>query len=941
MNRLSGQIDHELAPLLDGGICTDPVMRALYSTAACIYRVVPLGVAFPRSEEDVVAILGFCSDRGIPVTARGAGSGVAGQSLGGGIVLDFTRYMNRILEIDRQGERVRVQPGVVFGILNGQLEPFKLQFPPDPSSGKFCTIGGMLANNSGGAHSVMYGTTSEYVLSTRMVLADGKEFVAGKRNLIADETDGIIKRTAEILGRNVSTISAKRPETTKNASGYNIWDAIENGNIDMARLVTGSEGTLGVFTEITLKVVPLPGVQATTLFCFGDLERMAMSAKEIRKANPSAIELIDRSLIDLLTGSGSSHLLEGLPEGNEAILLVEFSGRDLEEVEEKARLCVRDIEGLGLSESSRFAVDMGDQEKLWQIRDRASSIFRLQNFPAKPLRFIEDGAVSVEKLPEYIKRLRIVLDSLGLDAAIFGHAGDGNVHVNPRIDITRNNFREVIRQLAAEVAAIISDLNGTLTGEHGDGRLRTSFLPRMFGDLCETFREIKEVFDPRDILNPGIIVGNEDVEDITSNLRYGYSSVQTDPLLEREEVRREIDKCHGCGECRVYCPPFTGIGSEESTSRAKANLLREYLIGEIIRHETVDSPLFKEVMNLCYNCKLCPVECPTQVDIPWLSILARFVMHGREGFSLQDRFLMSSSEMSSIGLKMAGFTNSLLNSSLIRVMMEGITGVHRQRQLPLFDVSGRRALPGIEGEKKREKIVYFPGCYANYHSRGGELQSTLKVLSAMGYSVKLVEDGCCGIARLTIGDLEGFRERAADLVKKLAVAARENSEIVFSSPSCLMCVREEFPRYLEDEKARKISSQAVDILELLDGESVSVINDNQGVEDVEDVILQIPCHLKSNGTDQAFISIMKKLPGVRVSGVSNHCCGLAGTFGFRKERFDDSMKIGSFLFNDLEKRSGCQVVTPCGACKMQIEQGTGSKVTHPVQWVARYCIAET
>ena len=934
------RIERDLAPLIDGDIRTDSVTRALYSTAACIYRVVPRGVVFPRSRADVAAVLRFCSQRRLPVTARGAGSGVAGQSLGKGLVMDFTRYMNRILELNREAGWVRVEPGVVLGDLSRYLEPHGLVFPPDPSSGEFCTIGGMLANNSGGAHSVIYGTTDDNVSSISMLLPGGRELLACRYDLRDGASDEKIKAIADILKENEALISGGKPPTTKNASGYNIWDALGNGTIDLARLVVGSEGTLGVFTEARLKLVPLPRSRVTAMFCFASLEGMAESVKEIKADKPSTIELMDRSLIDILLASESSCLLKGLPEEKEAILLVEFSGEETEEVEEKARACLQKIEGSGLSEGYKLAVDREDQDELWEIRDRASSIFRLIHYPAKPLRFVEDGVVTVENLPEYIKRLREVLGSFGLRAAIFGHAGDGNVHVNPLIDLTRGDFREVIRNVADEVASIVKELGGTLSGEHGDGRLRSPFLPRLYGSgLCNVFSNIKRVFDPDCILNPGIIVGQEVDEDITENLRYGYAPVRDPFQFDLEEVKIEVDKCHGCGSCRVYCPPFTRLVTEESTARAKANLLREFLIGEIVSEDTVKDSSFKDVMCLCYNCRLCTTECPSQVDIPWLAIQARSTIGGRRGFSLQDRFLMSSGDFSPAALRVSGLSNGLLGNRLARGMMERTVGVHRDRSLPLFDRTRPDDLPsGIERDSGGN-IVYFPGCFAGYHSRGGEYRSSLALLHAMGYGVKVVDGKCCGVARLTIGDIEGFRERAAKLVERFDELSKNGEKIVFSSPSCLMCVREEYPRYLGSERVKEVASRAFDILELIDEEGDFLWKVGRAGSSREGVLLHVPCHLKSNGSGQSFLRVMANIPGVKVIDVSDRCCGLAGTFGLRKERFDLSMNIGATLFQELEDRY--EVITPCGACRMQIEQGTRAKVTHPVRLIARYCVSET
>jgi FAD/FMN-containing dehydrogenase/Fe-S oxidoreductase len=848
--------------------------------------------------------------------------------------------MDHIIELDAEEGWVRVEPGVVFETLNRYLESYDLVFPPDPSSGEFCTIGGMLANNSGGAHSVMYGTTEDYVLSTRMILPGGRGFLADRYDPRKDKCDEWTRAVADILESNNELITREKPRTTKNASGYNIWEAFDRGTVDMSRLVVGSEGTLGVFTEAKLKLVPLPRSQATAMFCFASLEEMAESVSEIKMTGASTIELLDRSLLDLLSCQESSKLLAGLPEEKEAVLLVEFSGQEIEQVEEKADACLHRVRDSGLSNGYKLAVDREDQDKLWEIRDRASSIFRLIHHPSKPLRFIEDGVVPVVNLPKYIKRLRDILDAHGMKATIFGHAGDGNVHVNPLVDLTRTDFRDVMRDVAREVVSTVKELGGALTGEHGDGRLRSPFLRQFYGDsLYDVFSGIKHVFDPDGILNPGIIVGREVELDITENLRYGYSPIRNPFPVDLEDVKIEADKCHGCGSCRVYCPPFTGLMTEEATARSKANLIREVLIGEVISDHIISDSSFKDVMGLCYNCKLCTMECPSQVDIPWLAILARSTSGRLKGFSLQDRFLMSSGDYSSTGRKVSNLSNILLRNRLTRGIMELTTGIHKDRRLPLFDGGVEDNFSSGTVGYTRGDIIYFPGCFASYHSRTGEYRSSLALLRALGYRVKVIDGICCGVARLTVGDLEGFKTRAGELIDRIDEVAQNGGKICFSSPSCLMCVREEYPRYLDGERAREVASRSFDILELIDEGGDLLWGSGEVDTGVEDVTLHVPCHLHTNGLRETFLRVMSNIPGVQVVDVNDRCCGLAGTFGLRKERFEQSMKIGMTLFRDLEKNH--EVITPCGACKMQIEQGSQSKVAHPVQLIAKQCITET
>ncbi len=773
-------LEKDLRRIVKGDVLCDDVSRALYSTAACIFQIVPAGVVVPRDRDDVVRVVRYAAERGLPLTPRGGGTGLAGQTLGEGLILDFSKYMNRILETQQVQSWVRVQPGVVLGDLNRHLRRFGLWFPPDPSSGDVATLGGMIANNAAGSRTVKYGSTRDYVLGLDCVLDDGSRSGEARWKEIE-------RRVAALVAEHRGRIGRARPNVLKNSSGYHLYDAA----FDMNRLIVGSEGTLAIVAEAKLKVVRRPAEVALLRMYFDDLEKTNCAVQALRPLGPSTLEVIDKTMIDLVRGS-AMEVTRDLPEGLQTILLCEFDGERREEVmalADKAR-------GLmGEAIETRIAAG-ADAEALWKVRKAASPILDRMRGAVRSTRIIEDAAVHPDNMAAYVEGLKRILGRHGVKGIVFGHAGSGNFHVNVLMDPSDPGHHAKIRPICGDVADLVASLKGTLSGEHGDGILRAPYARKVFGDLWPLFEEVKRTFDPKGILNPGKKLRPADF-DFTQYmrpwLRPGFQRVAGSPFLPWAV---ELERCNGCGHCRTYCPVFREVPDEAAAPRGKAAAF----MGEMSGKYPADPARLREVADLCINCKLCLVLCPTRVDIPGACLEAKAFDVSERGLSFRDSLFVKARENSRKGVFWAPLSNWIMP------LAGKIAGVARA---PRFV----RA-PAVPSRKSDRKVLYYPGCFGDFHDPLGEKLSTIRVLERNGFEVVIPDYRCCGLPAMSLGARMEAVERAQHNVNLLS---GWDLPIVTSAPSCGLMLKMEVPQLLPYESARKVSERVVDVHDFLWG----------------------------------------------------------------------------------------------------------------------------
>ena len=945
MTALAATVDpravaRDLRARVEGEVLFDDLHRTLYSTAACIYEIRPLGAVVPRHEADVLAVLDYARRNGLPVTARGGGSGLAGQTLGRGIILDLSKHFRRIGEADGAAGTVRAQPGVVQARLNRSLRRQGLHFAPDPSSSAWCTLGGMVANNAGGSHTVSHGATRENVVSLRVALATGEviETRPVPRAALAavsgaDPHDRLAAGLLRIADTHRTVIEARQPRTRRNSSGYALREAA-NGSVDLARLLVGSEGTLGIVLEATLRVLPVAKAKATALVLFDDLEKAGAGVVTVLESAPSAVELLDRTFIEVIRAA-DRRLASGLPGGTEALLIVELEGDDPREVSDRLdRLDAALVGRLGLATEVRKAARPEETARIWAVRKAASPILSRLEGRQRNTRFIEDAAVDPGRLAEFVRRLRDLLKRHDLQAAIFGHAGDSNLHCNPLMNPKDPRDLLTMERVAEEFVDLVMDLGGSLSGEHGDGRLRTPFLRRAYGPLVDAFAEVKTLFDPQGILNPGIIV-HDGASRLTDDLRYGagYRRATTATRLDAEVWGREVEKCHGCGACRDYCPVAVETGDEAATARAKGNLLRAVISGRL-EASVVATDGFKEIMDLCVNCRLCHSECPTAIDIPGMAVLAKEIYVRQRGKRVADRLLTAAGPLLRAGSALAPLANAALGAPLLRRLTAPLTGLAARRRLQPF---ARRPLairmPSVDPEGR--KVAYFHGCFGGYQDLEGEGAAALELLEGLGCAVAVPPQECCGIAAITYGHLDDVRPAAERNVATFLDLLRRGYTPVYSAPSCGLALVEDYPRLLETPQSAVLARHVRDlhdyVLEILEGDAAARAR-------LRRVPLRLtyhnPCHLQARGLGDSVVRLLRLVPGVEVVPIGeDHCCGIAGTFGMKEAHFDQSMRMGRPLFDSIARAGTAVVATGCGTCKMQIEQGTSLRVVHPLKVV--------
>ncbi|MEA3224859.1 MAG: FAD-linked oxidase C-terminal domain-containing protein [Planctomycetota bacterium] len=939
------QIASDLAMIVRGDIHADILRRVAYSTDASIYRIVPECVVAPRDSGDVASVVKYARSRTIPVVARGAGTGLAGESLSAGIVIDMTRYMNRIIGADGDGQTVTCEPGVVLGDLNKYLAQFGRKIGPDPSSANRATVGGCVANNSTGSHSLQYGYISDFIEVVEAVLADGT--IVEFRN-DCDPRQALDPRVAAIAGNCFSVLAESEtiikdalPQSKRNRSGYNIAGICHDGKVDLVRLLAGSEGTLAVFTKLTLRTVALPAAKALLQLEFDSLERMAQAVPTIVDTGVSTCELMDGTLINLAFEALPEYH-DILPAGAAAVLLIEHTGDTPEQVSRKIE--ATDAAVGKMASGRTIFVEPQQQKRLWKARKDAGPLLYRKRSKKHPAEFMEDVSVDHNRLGDYISGLQKIGRQYDFAMSFFGHAGDGELHMRPFLDLSDPMDVDKMRAIANDVFSLAWSLGGSISGEHADGLVRAAFVRQQYGDeYYELLCRIKNIFDPDGLMNPGKIL-NDDPDIMVRNLRRAHKIMpeRTDSALHfgEDELALEIEQCYGCGLCLSreadmrMCPVFRALGEELGSSRAKANILQFWATGQLADKD-FESPQFRQFLDLCINCKACLQQCPSGVDISRLMVAARTEYVKRRGLRRPERMLSSNRYLSMFGSIFSPLSDVVMRQSISKSLLEKFTGIDKRRTMPVFNrgsflKAGRKYLASCEPiEEPIDKVAYFVDTYANYNDH--ELGfAVLKVLRHNKIEVILPEQLPAPLPAIVYGDVKRASKDLSYNVKHLAAAVRNGYKIICSEPSAALCLKQELRHFVAGEDAQLVSQNVYELFNYLsDLHTHNKLKAPKKSADGKFAYHQ-PCHLQ----DSATIRLLHELCGAEIVDLKAGCCGLAGTFGMQKKNYDLSSGISKSLKSALEAASIRNVLTECAACNMQIKHISDYLVTHPVKVLA-------
>jgi FAD/FMN-containing dehydrogenase/Fe-S oxidoreductase len=947
-----GRLADDLKGFFKGELHFDELTRALYSTDASIFQVQPLGVAVPRDEEDVQELVRYAMLHQLPLVPRGAGTGLAGEALGAGLVVDLSQHFRDIVEVGSTS--VRVQPGVTLSELNARLAKNGRRFAPDPASADTCTLGGMLATNASGARALKHGYTRDHVQAIRCVLDNGDAVSAGRES-IEPQANGsnnhwhdIVSTLAVLLEQSADLIRNNGPRTRFNRCGYVLGDVGQGPTLDLPRLLVGSEGTLALFTEATLGTVPLPGGKSLVLLGFGSLDSALRAVERTLPTRPSACELIDRRLLSLARASEASKVVALVPPEAEAVLLIEYEA-DTPREAHAAALELADH----LYRSDRLALyaepafEPEAIERLWQLREVAlPSLYSLRG-SAQPVPFIEDVAVPLEELPRYLHGVQEILKQHETTASFLVHAGAGQVHTRPFLNLDRAEDVARMTAIAEAVHALALDLGGTISTQHGTGLARTPWVARQYGALFPVLRQVKEIFDPVGIFNPGKIVGTDphlppwplritppaSAEPPSRRLRWNPG-----------DIRKEAASCNGCGQCRLdqpgqrMCPLYHAVHSESATPRAKANLLR-YLLQEKTEPRLFSSDDVRAVADLCVNCKMCAIECPAHVDIPKLMLEAKAANVEEHGLDRKNWFSARAETFASLGSAFAPIVNPLLNSPSFRWLLEKMLGVARERRLPRlaarpFLRRARRLGWSRKPRSGRPRVAYFVDLYANCVDPQ-IAEAVVAVLHHNGFDVYVPPDQCgCGMPALAQGDVDTAREAAEHNLRLLAEVAREGYTILCSEPTAALMLQHDYLDLVDDPDAKLVAAQTVEFTSFL----WNLHQQGRLRTDFAPLNLMlghhVPCHLKALHHPPAGPGLLSLIPGIRVHTIDVGCSGMAGTFGLRAENYQTSLAAGRQMVHELQRPRVLFGSTECGACRMQMEDGAGKRTLHPAQYLA-------
>ena len=953
----------DLQKRLAGEIRFDDMAKVLYSTDASIYEIEPLGVVIPRTADDVIAAVEVCARHGAAILPRGAGTSLCGQSIGRAVILDLSKYLNRVLEVNVEERWARVQPGVVLDELNAQLLPRGLWFAPDVSPSNRATLGGMIGNNSSGARSIVYGRTGEHVLEMSVVLSDGQTLAA--RSLSDADFARILTaetREAELcraLHRLVTThrgeILARYPKILRRVGGYGLDEFVNGKPFNLSRILVGSEGTLATTLDAKINLEPRPKASQVALMVvhYRTMTDALESTAEILRTGPTAIELADKYILDLtrksLEYARQMTFVQGDPG---ALLFVEYYGETREELTGKLDGLQARLTRQGIGTAFTRAVTPEEQQRIWKVRKAGMALLLGMIGDGKPIAGIEDTAVAPERLAEYLKRLDGIVRSHGAEAAYYGHASVGCIHVRPILDLKRDPEVEKLRAIAEQVSDLVMEFGGAMSAEHGDGLARSCWNEKLFGPtLYRAFRELKANFDPQGTMNPGKIV---DAPPMTANLRYGgkYKArqVQTFFRFAREGgFDRAVEMCNGAAVCKkklegTMCPSYMVTLEEEHSTRGRANALRAAINGRLPA-EALASPRLYEVLDLCLECKGCKAECPSNVDMAKLKYEFLAQYYARNGTPLRARLFANIEKLNQLGCACAPLSNWVAGSAPARWLFERLFGIHPKRQLPPFaretfprwfaQHNGRHGTRPATGLSTRGQVVLFSDTYTtyNYPALG---KAAVKVLEAAGFEVILADKKCCGRPMISKGLLRQARENAAYNVDRLYRYAEQGIPIVGLEPSCILTFRDEYPDLIDDPRAQQLAKGTFLIEEFLLGLHERGRLSLPLRSRATSILLHGHCHQKALVGSTPSLQVLRLLPEARVEEVDSGCCGMAGSFGYEKEHYEMSLAIGNRRLFPAIKAKGpeWEVVAAGVSCRQQIAHGTGRPAKHLVEVLA-------
>ncbi len=960
-------LNEELANLVEGEVRFDDYSRQLYATDASAYEVTPIGVVFPSSTADVSAVVEYCAEREIPVLPRGGGTSLAGQAVNEAVVLDFTRYMDRILDIDPDGRRARAQAGAVLAELNEALEPHRLKFAPDPSTANRSAIGGAVGNNTTGAHSLKYGTTDAYVEELEVVLADGTVTTLGEISLEEvrerADTDGDIEgrlyaEALRIIDEESEAVEEAFPSIKRNVSGYNLDVLVEQvraiaagerETINLAKLIVGSEGTLAVVTEVEVSLEPLPKTKAIGLLTYDSLVEAMEDVGSILEHDPAAVEVLDGVLLDLARDLEEFKEVVGiLPERTDTFLLVEFYAEDDTDARRKVGELLDDrVEEIAFEGLEAYKEE--EQAQFWKMRKASTPILLSRTTDAKHIAFIEDVAVPPEHLPEYIADFQKVFEDHDTFGSFYAHAGPGCIHVRPLINTKETEGIERMESISDAATDLAVKYGGSVSGEHGDGRARTQWNRKLYGEhLWNVFRDLKTAADPDWLLNPGTVCGDVDM---TKNLRFDADyefEAGFDPELRWENAngfQGMAELCHGCGGCRggqsttggVMCPTYRASQEEIQSTRGRANLLRQAMSGDLDEEEQFDVEFMHEVMDVCIGCKGCSVDCPSEVDMAKLKVEVEHEYHQRHGANLRDRAFGRIELLSMVGSALAPLSNWATKLPGARDLMERTVGIAAERSLPTFhretlqDWFEARGGSRVAASDAERKVLLFSDTYTNYNKPEAG-KAAVRVLEAAGIHVR-IPDETAGSGRppFSKGFIEKARTDAKRNIVALAPQVGNGWDVVVVEPSDAVMVQSDYPDLLSGEAVDTLASNTYGVMEYLD---VFRLVEDLPCNDVkEHLTYHGHCHQKATKKDHHAVGVLRRA-GYRVDPLDSGCCGMAGSFGYEAEHYSMSRAIGNILFDQVDRSDGDVVVAPGASCRTQLGDEYEDRIPHPVEKLA-------